>query len=303
MLNHANHQAGEGSVVPVATSTTGQVRAAKAPRAVRWGSFRWLLLPAALVPLLALALALALVLTWEGVYPGVRLGGVDLGGLDRAGAAARIDAEATRWEGTGVYLTAPQGTYLFTREGLGMRYDRGATLDAALGSGRGAGVPGRLAAIGRLAWNGGEVAPAFTVDEGTLRDGVQHLAGETDIAPRDGDLRIEAGRVIVTPPVEGRGLDVEALVRDEARPAGATDLILPVAERIQPRLNAAALAPAQARAEALLAGPIELAGAGVDRRIDASTIGSWLVVRRDPARDAATPLAIEVQSAPVRALV
>ncbi len=94
MLNHANHQATEGSSVPVAASTTGPVRVAKDPRAPRWRALRWFLLPAALVPSLALALALAL--TWEGVYPGVRLGGVALGGVDRAGAAARIDAEAAR---------------------------------------------------------------------------------------------------------------------------------------------------------------------------------------------------------------
>lgn len=306
LLNHANHQAAEGPAASVAASTTGPVRAAQAGRAVRRMGRRWLLLPAAVLPLLALALVLALALTWEGVYPGVHLGGVELGGLDRAAAAAHIEAEATRWEATELFLTAPQGTYLFTREGLGMRYDRDATLAAVLGQGRGEGAPGRLAAIARLARDGGEVVPVFTVDEGMLRDGVRLLAGETDIEPRDGDLHIEAGRLIVTPPVEGRGLDVEAavaLVRDTARRAGATDLTLPVAERIQPRLNAAALAPAQARAEALLATPIELVGAGVDLRIGSPTIGSWLAVRRDPARDTAAPLTIEVQAEPVRALV
>ena len=108
--------------------------------------------------LLALALALALAvggaLAWDGVYPGVRAGGVDLGGLRREQAAARVDAAAARWEATTLTLTAPQGSYAFTREALGLHYDRAAVLARAYGQGRAGSWWSRPGVIARLAWSG-----------------------------------------------------------------------------------------------------------------------------------------------------
>src|SRR5947207_296081 len=111
--------------------------------------------------------------------------------------------------------------------------------------------PRRPWALSRLAWSGTDGTPAFWVDPEILRARVQTLAGATDIQPRGGDLRLEGGQVVVVPPVEGRGLDVDAaiaLIVAAVGPDGATTLALPVAERIQPRVNAAVLADAQARA-------------------------------------------------------
>ena len=84
---------------------------------------------------------------------------------------------------------------------------------------------------------------------------------------------------MITPPVEGRGLDIEAAVQlliGAAAPAGPTTLALPVAEHIQPRLNAEVLESARLQAEALLATPVLLRGEDLDLTYDAATIGSWL---------------------------
>ena len=288
---------------PAPPGRTRALPAAFAPFAALGRRSRIVLL-ASLAALLLLALAAALVLRWDGVYPGVRVAGADLGGLDRAQAAARLDEVARGWEATPLTLAAPQGSYTFSRADLGLSYDRDAVLARAHEQGRTGGIPARLATIARLAWSGAEVPAAYRADEALLRDRVRGLAGETDVEPRDGDLRIEDGRVVVVPPVEGRGLDTEAavaLLLATLTPDSPTALTLPVAEHLQPRINAPVLVAARTRAELLLT-PVSLEGAELAHRYDAATIGSWLTVRRDPG-DAATPLTVAIERDRVLAAV
>lgn len=289
-----------GAAVAPTPTTAPPARSRQAARR------RWLVpfAPGALVPLLLLTIGTAFALSWDGVYPGVRANGLDLGGLSRQEAAARIAADAARWEARPLTLTAPGATYSPTRAELGLRYDRAATLDAAFTQGRGGGTVARLSAILNAAWHGRAVAMRHQIDAPVLSDAVRGLAGSTDVQPRDGDLRIEGGRVVITPAVEGRGLDLDAAAQQIVASLDAdapTTLALPVAERLQPRINDAVLAEARARAEALLAAPIELAGADLALDYDAAAIGAWLVVQRDPADG--RPLAVAVDPAPVRAAI
>jgi vancomycin resistance protein YoaR len=258
---------------------------------------------AAVAGVLALGVvAVAIVaLNWSGVYPGVRVGGADLGGVDRAAATSRLATEVGRWEGTPITLTGPAGSVSLSRHDLGFRYDGEATLAAALAQGRGGSAFTRLGAIIDLL-GGRDLPAAYTVDDATLRAHLGELAGANDIQAQDGALRIEAGRVIVAPPVEGRGLDIEAalpLVLATAAAYDGGEVALPISEQIQPRLSAPVLEAAQVRAEALLAAPVSLRGDGLDLTFDAATIGSWLVVRRDDS-GGATALAIAIDRAVVR---
>lgn len=260
--------------------------------------------------LLALAIVgfaavLGLALAWGGVYPGVRVAGVDLGGADRATAAARLAVAGATWEATTITLTGPAGASNLSRRDLGLRFDAEATLASAFAQGRDQSLVASLRTIVDLAFGGRELPVAYTVDEPALQAHLAQLAGATDIRPRDGALRIEGGRVVVIPAIEGRGLDIAGaipLVLATAAPGGAHEVALPVAERLQPDLNAAVLAAAQARAETLLATPLTLRGDGLDRAFDAQAIGAWLTVRRVES-DGATSLAIEIERAAVRRAV
>lgn len=261
---------------------------------------RWLYF-AILVPTIALIAAAGwYAVRWTGVYPGVRMGDLQLGGLSRAEAIARIDDAAARWDAATLTLQAPQESFTVTRADLGLRYDRNDVLARAFAAGREGGRLNRLASIVTLAWGGANLAPSYVVDEPLLRARLWAMAGATDVQPRDGDLRLVNGQVIVTAPVEGRGLDVDSAVRQivaAVGPMGATNLALPVVERIQPRVNAAVLARAASRAKLLLT-PVAAQGAGTSTTFDAVTIGSWLNVQYLPAGD--EPLAITIDPARVR---
>jgi hypothetical protein len=249
----------------------------------------------------ASALLVVLALLWPGIYPGVRVGGLDLGGADRADAAARVAAAATDWEDAPLTIDGPAGTSAIPRRALGFRYDRDATLDAALAAGHTGALPARLGATLDLWWRGRDLPVAYTADEATLAARIGELAGATDVQPRDGALHIVDGRVVVDPAIEGRGLDREAARQrlHAVAASGATGVTLPVAEGLRPPIDDAALATAQARAEGLLAAPLILRGEAIDRHFEPATIGSWLVVRQDDG--SAEPLTVTVDTARVRA--
>jgi len=147
---------------------------------------------------LASALLAALTLLWPGLYPGVRVGGVDLGGADRADAAARVAVAASQWEDTPLTISGPAGTSAIIRQALGFRYDRDATLATALAVGHTGSLPARLGTILELWWRGRDLPVSYTVDEATLTARLGEMAGGTDVQPRDGALRIVDGRAIVT---------------------------------------------------------------------------------------------------------
>jgi vancomycin resistance protein YoaR len=250
---------------------------------------------------LASALLAALVLLWPGLYPGVRVGGVDLGGVDRADAAASVADAATRWEETPLTISGPAGTSAIPRQTLGFRADRDATLATALAAGHAGTLPARLGAILDLWWRGRDLPIVYTVDEATLTAHIAAMAGATDIQPRDGAVRIVDGRVVVTPAIEGRGLDQAAARQclQAAAASGATVVTLPVTEGIQPAIDAPTLAAAQARAEGLLAAPLILRGEGLDQRFEPATLGSWLIVQQGGG--GAHPLTVTVDPVRVRA--
>jgi len=250
---------------------------------------------------LASALLPALALLWPGLYPGVRVGGVDLGGAARPDAAARVAAAATQWEETLVTVSGPAGTGAVSRQALGFRYDRDATLATALAAGHTGALPVRLGTITALWWQGRDLPVAYTADEAILTARIAEMAGETDVQPRDGALRIVEGHVVVTPAIVGRGLDQAAArqLLQVAASSGTTGVTLPVTEGIQPTIDASTLAAAQARAEGLLAAPLILRGEGLDRRFEPATIGSWLTVRQGDG--SANPLTVVVDTARVRA--
>ncbi len=300
LLGHARpHDENSAVSPPVVADSLGRPRVPAVGLLVRRLGIA--LAATATVLILGFVAVAVVALNWSGVYPGVRVGGADLGGADRAMASSQLATEAGRWEGTPITLTGPTGSVSLSRYDLGFRYDGEATLAAALAQGREGSAFARLGAIVGLV-GGHEVSAAYSVDEATLRAHLGELAGTNDIQAQDGALRIEAGRVIVTPPVEGRGLDIEAAVPLALATTSAHDggeVALPISEQIQPRLNAPILEAAQARAEAFLAAPVSVRGDGLDLAFDAATIGAWLTVRRDDS-GGTTTLAIEINQSAVR---
>jgi vancomycin resistance protein YoaR len=109
-------------------------------------------LAAGLLAMVAASSAIGITSDGE-VLPGVRVGGIDIGGLDRAAAEARLVADLPPVD-TGHALVVADGTeHTVTFAELGRHYEIGAMLDAAMDVGRGDGpiadAVARLRALAR----------------------------------------------------------------------------------------------------------------------------------------------------------
>ena len=102
-----------------------------------------------LAVLLAAAASFALGVANEGrVLPGVRVGDIALGGLDRDAVAAKLAAGLPALTDSTVTLTGSGHDLTLWRSDLGRAYDIGAMVDAAYGTGRGDNPALSVVAIG-----------------------------------------------------------------------------------------------------------------------------------------------------------
>src|SRR3989442_14039201 len=109
-----------------------------------------------LAPLVVLVMALGLAVAAEAAYaqralPGMSVGGIAIGSLEKAALRDRLDREiAAPWAGATVTLAGGERSWRATNADLGIAPDLDAAVAAALAHGKTGGVPDRLCARG--AW-------------------------------------------------------------------------------------------------------------------------------------------------------
>jgi len=251
------------------------------------------------VPAAAALLALAVVLALVGadgalaagrVRRGVHLGGVDLSGLTRAQARARLAAAAPAVEARPVTVRADTVTVGLPRSATGVRLDVDASVAAALAVGRsGPADPDRL-----RTWLTGVDLPWRTrLDESAFGRVVARLDRQVRRPVREPRLVVGTSGARLVRGVPGRAVDRAAAVRAlgaaAARPSVA-EITLPVTEQ-RPTVGQAAAEAAERQAGALLSAPVLVAAAGrqgslspadLAARVRTGIRAGRLVVRLDP---------------------
>jgi vancomycin resistance protein YoaR len=216
------------------------------------------------VVVLAAGLLAAQELTAAGeVRRGVRVGGVDLSGLSRAGAGDRLRAAAGDVQASPLTLRAGAATMRLPRSRAGVELDVEASVAAAMAVGRGGLFdPHRLTGWFRrieLPWRARVVTARLDRQLGVLD---RKVGSEV----REPTLRIGTGVAAGAVPVElvagrpGKVVDPAgapaALLAAAAAPAGAT-VELPIGER-PPSVGPEAARVAADRAATLLQAPVEV---------------------------------------------
>jgi vancomycin resistance protein YoaR len=145
----------------------------------------------------------------EKVYPGVRVGSVDVGGLAREEAAERLRAAGVAPEGQLTLRDPDDGrTWQRAAAELGLLAAEDALADAAYERGRD-GNP-------LVRWLGPLVFPltrptvpaAAGFDAERARGVLEQLAQEVDVAPQNAGVREEGGRLVAVPARLGHQLDI-----------------------------------------------------------------------------------------------
>ena len=214
------------------------------------------------------------------VLPGVRIGAVDLSGLDEAAAAERLrQAYASMGEGE-IVLTTPAGETTISYADVGRGPDVDAMLAEALAVGREGNAIERVIADARTAIRGVTLEPRVTYDADALAERIVAYADSLARDPVDASVEKIENRFVVHAGVAGRVADpvapVEAALADLGKldaPASLTYAV-PV-QSLEPEVTTAEASEAKASAERIAA-KITLTSPNGSAEITMTRLRSWL---------------------------
>ena len=192
---------------------------------------------------------------------GVRIDGVDVGGLQAKDARALLERRSAQLASRPVVFVAAGKRFPIAASALGVESDWRAAVASAQRQGDGFG-PWRGFKRLDVSFFGADVTPPTTALSGALDYELGRIAQDVNRAPRQAAVVRRGGSFVVVPAQTGVALDrqgaapiVVGALASLDRPAGPVSL--PLRMRL-PTVRAAALLPAAAQARVALSGPVVL---------------------------------------------
>jgi vancomycin resistance protein YoaR len=169
---------------------------------------QWLVIGLAVLLVAMLVAIVADLALWGGkVHPGVRVSGVDVGGMTPAQASAKLTAQLTPRYSQPVTVRFEDKTWSVAPAELGAQPDAAASVRTALAFGKGGSWAGdtfaRLAAYAVPA----DLVASSTVDPARFAAKLDDVADGVRLPTYDALVAVKAGEFVVTPPRAGRELD------------------------------------------------------------------------------------------------
>lgn len=266
---------------------------------------------------LAGAAVLAFDVSHDGrILPGVRVGNVDLSGLDRGGAATALASGYSAYSDGQVVIQTDAGEVSIPYSAFSRRPDVEAMIDAAMVAGR-TGAPIERAFVEpTIALRGLELGPLITFDRAALAAGVTGALARLDREAVDATIAVRASGIVTTKARAGLRFDVatvQAAALDAvSQPDAPSEVVIPAATTVvPPDYDDAAVDSAKATAERIIADVIVTYGSA-KWTIPAATVRSWVsfertgerirpVVHEDAIPTALNAIAKKVRRAPVSA--
>ena len=254
------------------------------------------------------------------VVPGVTVGGVSIGGLDRTAAQAVLRSRLPSVTRGALLLRSPGGDQAVPLSELGRTYDYGPMLDAAMAVGHGGDLAADLAEDVRALVSGEPVAVRLTYSSTALQVAVASAAARRDASASDAIAALGSDGVFtVRPAAAGRTIDQRAVLAAAGRalstPGAVPAVDLP-ASAVAPAVSTAQAQAAIAVAEQITARPLTLrvaTNAAFSATISPETLRTWVTFVATPdggytptiasgtARAALAQLAPRVSRAPTDA--
>jgi vancomycin resistance protein YoaR len=213
--------------------------------------------------LVAAAIVLGLVFAGSPtkIADGVRIDGIDVGGLEATAARRLLEGKSTHLAQRPIVFTAAGQRFPIRAAALGVEPNWKAAIDAAQRQGDGFG-PWRGFKRLDVTFFGADVTPPTSVLKGSLQYELGQIADRVDRAPRDAAIVRRGSSIVVVPARPGYALNRAAAARILVRALSSLDrpsgsVSLPLRTR-QPRVRAAALARAAAQARLALSAPVKL---------------------------------------------
>jgi vancomycin resistance protein YoaR len=215
------------------------------------------------------------------VLPGVRLGNLDLSGLDEAAAAERIAAEYASLGQGEVVVSGPDGAVSIPYAEFGRGPDVAAMVSAAMGIGRGGDPFSRIVEDARTAVRGATIQPMVTYDPEALAQRISAISDSVRQEPVDAFVtRDLEGRFLMSPSTTGRAADPTVPMQAALAQLAAVDapsriqLALPVSP-LEPAVTTVEASTALAAAQRL-SDKVSLTIGGEQFTIPAGTLRGWV---------------------------
>ena len=180
--------------------------------------------------LLAAVLGATLWVTPGRVAAGVKVGGIDLGGLDRAQAIARLQSHLPVPPAKAIRLLIDGRSILRSPAELGLTPDHAGSVSAALTVGRRGGPVERLGERWRARRRGIDLPREYSLDQARFAALISNLGREIRRSPEDARLELRGELPVVIKDLPGRDLDGEELARrlKSAASAAETAVVIPI---------------------------------------------------------------------------
>jgi vancomycin resistance protein YoaR len=177
------------------------------------------------------AVAFGLSSSYENrVVPGVHAGSIDLSGLTRDGAIAKLQAGFAYLSHGEATITTPVGVATISYQQAGRAPDAEVMADAALAIGHSGNPIADAASLVHSAAFGQAIPVVIQVDPTALAQRLRQLAGNSTVAPRNAGVTTSGGAFSIVPATPGRGVDEKtlesAIIDTLTQPDAATDLQL-----------------------------------------------------------------------------
>jgi|GEM_PF-351050 len=214
------------------------------------------------------------------VFPGIRVGGVQLGGMSRDKAIAALRPQYEDRAKQGMTLQLADTEQRVSLADLGVTLDPADAVDAAFEVGRTGGWSQRLGTQLMAMRQGYQVeTPGVKIDWPKMDAFLSKLVQQYDRPVKDAELQFGDGAVRVESAVVGRKLDPpgSSLAIERAVTTGATSVDLPVT-LIQPKRTEKDLEDARTKLVQILSGPVSLEYEGLRWSVTAKEIAGMIVV-------------------------
>ncbi|MET9834040.1 VanW family protein [Streptomyces sp. NPDC006385] len=218
----------------------------------------------------------------DDIPAGTRVGGVDIGGLNRTQAQEKLDRQLGDAWSSPLKVRIGDRTGTLDARAAGLALDSEETVARAARAGN-----GPLTVIGRLFTSGDrDVEPVIRMDEAKARAVLAKAAKSYDHKARDGGITFDKDKPVPVQPRSGQSLDVDrALVAlSSAVPGEGTDPVRLPVRQTAPRVDAGEVSRAMREfATPAMSAPVTLTTGGRHIEIAPATVGEHLTMKPDKA--------------------
>ncbi|NJM41295.1 MAG: hypothetical protein HC853_11270 [Anaerolineae bacterium] len=182
------------------------------------------------------------------VFPGVKMGGLDLSGMRPEQAFATANAQSMYFRSQALTLKVGESKFVYRPADFGVGLDPALTTKLALSIGHEGDLQARLKEQANAWWNGVDVSPVVLLQDGPAKNVLSKLAERTEKAPVNANVEIENNAAREIPSQPGSRIDVNAAfsqIRAAIQNGQNVELNLPLDE-IAPEIASAASTAAEA---------------------------------------------------------